>query len=223
MKQSGAAVEKLVGGVSASLDTTRASIVTIGRLESVGRNVEKIVNAISLVVVQISMLAVSGAVEAARAGDAGRGFAVVSNDIRGLANEAAESADRIKETVGGILEQIASLRRDLEQIVDSVEVEVQNNRSLVGSFEKVNREAVALASANQTILQGAEQILEAATQSATRRTSDRVGRRGGRRRRPSGSDCIQRTGKRRGGSRGRHRGNRIARRHSQAAEWLSAS
>ena len=60
-----------MSGVSASLETTRGSLATIGRLEAVGRNIEKIVNAISLVVVQTSMLAVSGAVEAARAGEAG--------------------------------------------------------------------------------------------------------------------------------------------------------
>jgi methyl-accepting chemotaxis protein len=112
------------------------------------------------------MLAVSGAVEAARAGETGRGFAVVSNDIRGLAREASESADKIKETVGGILEQIASLRRDLEQIVDSVELEVQSNRTVLDAFEKVSRETAALESANAAILQGAEQILAAATESA---------------------------------------------------------
>ena len=138
LKESGSAVEKLVAGVSTGLDNTRASLATIARLEAVGRNIEKIVDGISLVVVQTSMLAVSGSVEAARAGEPGRGFAVVSNDIRGLAREASESADKIKETVGGILEQIASLRRDLEQIVDSVEVEVQNNRSVLGAFEKVD-------------------------------------------------------------------------------------
>src|SRR4029077_14703215 len=109
--QSAAAVQKLVSGVSTSLETTRGSLASIGRLEAVGRNIEKIVNAISLVVVQTSMLAVSGAVEAARAGQSGRGFAVVSNDIRGLAREASERADTIKETVGSILAQIGSLRR----------------------------------------------------------------------------------------------------------------
>ena len=57
--------------------------------------------------IQTSMLAVSGAVEAARAGEAGRGFAVVSNDIRALAREAAESVERIKDTIRGILDQIA--------------------------------------------------------------------------------------------------------------------
>jgi len=76
-------------------------------------------------------------------------------------------ADRIKETVGGILDQIASLRRDLEQIVASVEAEIQNNRSILVSFEKVGREAAALGSANAMILQGADQILAASTESAT--------------------------------------------------------
>ena len=165
LKTSGGAVDKLVKGVSTGLDNTRASLATIARLEAVGRNIEKIVSGISLVVVQTTMLAVSGSVEAARAGESGRGFAVVSNDIRSLAREASDSADKINETVGGILEQIASLRRDLEQIVDSVEIEVQNNHTVLATFDKVNREVAALGSANDAILQGAESILSAAVES----------------------------------------------------------
>jgi methyl-accepting chemotaxis protein len=92
---------------------------------------------------------------------------VVSNDIRALAREASESAERVKETVDGILEQIAALRRDLEQIVNSVEIEVQNNRSVLAALEKVNRETAALTGANEAILEGATQILAAATESAT--------------------------------------------------------
>jgi methyl-accepting chemotaxis protein len=166
LKQSVGAIDRLVAGVSSGLADTRASLATISRLEGVGRNIEKIVGGISLIVVQTSMLAVSGSVEAARAGDAGRGFAVVSNDIRGLAREAAESADKIKDTVGGILEQVASLRRDLEQIVGTVEIEVQTNRSVLGAFEKVNREMSALGDANDAILVGADAILAAAVETA---------------------------------------------------------
>ncbi len=166
LKESGGGLDKLVKGVSTALDDTRASLGTIARLETVGRNIEKIVGGISLVVVQTTMLAVSGSVEAARAGDSGRGFAVVSNDIRSLAREASDSADKIKETVGGILEQIASLRRDLEQIVGSVEVEVQNNRSVLATFEKVNRDVAALGNANEAIQQGADSILSATVDSA---------------------------------------------------------
>ena len=195
LKQSSGTVDKLVAGVSTGLDNTRASLETIARLEAVGRNIEKIVSGISLVVVQTTMLAVSGSVEAARAGEAGRGFAVVSNDIRSLAREASDSADRIKETVGGILEQIASLRRDLEQIVDSVEVEVQNNRSVIGALDKVERDVAALRQPPTTpSSQGAEQILSAAVEIGDGRAPDRGRRRGGEQRRPPGLDGIDRAG-----------------------------
>jgi methyl-accepting chemotaxis protein len=73
------------------------------------------------------MLAVSGSVEAARAGDFGKGFAVVSKDIRSLARDSGENAGRIKDTVRAIQDQIAAVRRDLEQIISAAEVENQKN------------------------------------------------------------------------------------------------
>jgi methyl-accepting chemotaxis protein len=108
------------------------------------------------------MLAVSGAVEAARAGDAGRGFALVSNDIRGLAREASESVERVKDSVRSILDQIAVLRRDLEQVIGAAEVEVQNNRAVVQVLENVKNDMASLGAANRSILQGADAILVAA-------------------------------------------------------------
>ena len=44
---------------------TRTSLATIVRSETVGRRIEKIIDAIALMAVQTSMLAVSGSVEAA--------------------------------------------------------------------------------------------------------------------------------------------------------------
>ena len=122
LKESRAAVGRLVDGVDAALANTRTSLATIVRSETVGRRIEKIVDAIALMAVQTSMLAVSGSVEAARAGDAGRGFAVVSNDIRSLAREASQNVERAKDTVLGILDQIATLKRDLEQVAANAEI-----------------------------------------------------------------------------------------------------
>jgi methyl-accepting chemotaxis protein len=118
------------------------------------------------VAVQTSMLAVSGAVEAARAGEAGRGFSVVSNDVRSLAREAAESVARIKETVTGILDQIAALRRDLELVAASAEIEAQSNRDIVALLQRLDGEVGELRSANAAILDGAQAILLAAEQTA---------------------------------------------------------
>ena len=74
---------------------TKSSLQMIGyRLETIGRKIEKIVDAVALMAVQTTMLAVSGSVEAARAGDAGRGFAIVSSDIRSLGREASQNVER---------------------------------------------------------------------------------------------------------------------------------
>lgn len=162
-----AAVEGLVRGVEASAGATRSSLVTVGQLETAGRRIQAIVDEITLVAVQTSMLAVSGSVEAARAGDAGRGFSVVSSDIRGLARESSASIARIKETVVGILDHVATLRRDLEQSAAAADLEVQTNLSILSSLEKLGGEVGELEGVNRAILQGADAILRASEQTAT--------------------------------------------------------
>ncbi len=160
------AVSDLIASVDDALEQTRGSLKTIIQLESVGRKIEKIVDSISLVTMQTSMLAVSGAVEAARAGDAGRGFALVSNDIRGLAREASESLERVKDSVRSILDQTVVLRRDLEQLVSATEVEVQGNRAIIKNLDNVNTEILSMSTAYRTLGQGAEAILIAAGQTS---------------------------------------------------------
>jgi methyl-accepting chemotaxis protein len=167
LKDSRISVDRLVSGVVNGVKMTQDSIATIVRLETVGRRIEKIVDGIALVAVQTTMLAVSGSVEAARAGEAGRGFAVVSSDIRNLAREASDSVEKIKDTVRGILDQITSLRRDLEQGILAGEVEIQTNTAIFTALEKLDTDVAAMSAANTVIQQGAESILSAAGQSAT--------------------------------------------------------
>ena len=167
LSEARAAVERLMLGVIAALEGTQTSLATIVRLESVGRRIEKVVDAIGLVTVQTTMLAVSGSVEAARAGDLGRGFAVVSSDIRNLARESAESVERVKDTVRGILDQINSLRRDLEQIIATAELEVQSNRAILAALKNLDGDVASLNEANAAISQGADAIAVAATQMST--------------------------------------------------------
>jgi methyl-accepting chemotaxis protein len=160
-------VERLVAGVEQASRKTAANLEQVTEVETMSRRIDKIVDGIVLIAVQTSMLAVSGAVEAARAGDAGRGFAVVSNDIRGLAREATESADRIKDTVRTIMDQIVSVRRDLEQSMGLIETEARNNELIASAFLAMDTEVSALIEANTAILQGAEAMTGDLASSAT--------------------------------------------------------
>ena len=166
LRENRTAIEGLVTGVESALRDTAASLELILGIETVGRRIDKTVDTIVLVAVQTSMLAVSGAVEAARTGDSGRGFAVVSHDIRNLAREASDSADRVKDTVRGIIDQVASVRRDLEQIITLADAEVERNRPLFDTLAKVDGEVAALGIANAAIVQRADAIRAAVGQTA---------------------------------------------------------
>jgi methyl-accepting chemotaxis protein len=161
-----ASVESLIAGVLHALDQTTTSLTTVNRLGGIGRNIEKFVDAIALMAVQTSMLAVSGSVEAARTGDAGRGFAIVSNDIRSLAREASTNVDRAKGTVRGVLDQIALVKSELEQIVASSEAEVQNNHAVSAVLETLSADAAEMRAANAAIVRGAGEILSATVETA---------------------------------------------------------
>jgi methyl-accepting chemotaxis protein len=133
-------------------------------LEGVARRIEKIIDSIGLVAMQTTMLAVSGSVEAARAGAAGRGFSVVSKDIRSLAQQTSASIDAAKDTVRAILAQIMGLQRDLDQTVATADREIENNVAVMSSLAQLDEDVVGMRSANDEIVRGAEVILIATTQ-----------------------------------------------------------
>ena len=166
LRTSRLSVEGLAGGVSAALVQTRTNLTTVTGLGRTGARIDRIVDGLALTAVQTSMLAVSGSVEAARAGVSGRGFAVVSSDIRSLAREASESADRIKDQVRGIVEKIGDVRRDLEQTILASETEVEKNQGLFGALSRVEGDLAALDTAGQSILLQSDQILRAVTEAA---------------------------------------------------------
>jgi methyl-accepting chemotaxis protein len=166
LRDNRSAVENLAEGVRRAIRETTVSLDLIRELAIVSRRIDKLVDAIALVAVQTSMLAVSGSVEAARAGDSGRGFAVVSNEIRGLARKTTESMDGIKDMVRSIVDQVASVHRDLEEINVLLEAEVQKSRIISEALARSDTEVAALSSANGVVLQGAEAIVAALTQAA---------------------------------------------------------
>jgi methyl-accepting chemotaxis protein len=161
------AVAALAAAVVSALGQTRSSLEMIAGLEAVSRRIDKVVERISLVAVQTTMLAVSGAVEAARAGEAGRGFAVVSGDIRGLAREATASADQVKDTIRFMLDQVALVRRNLEHIVESAAAEAEKSRLVFVALDRVGADLSGLEEASLTILNGTIAISQAIAQTSS--------------------------------------------------------
>ncbi len=157
-------MDELILGVSDALaETNKSSRLTTG-LEQVSRRIDKIVDSITTVSIQTNMLAINGSIEAARAGDFGKGFMVVSTDIRNLARESAENADRIKDVVKATQDQIVAVRRDLEETAAAAAAEVQKNKAITANLAAVELEMAGVLAANEEIVKGAELILTAVQQ-----------------------------------------------------------
>ncbi|MDB5535467.1 MAG: chemotaxis protein [Devosia sp.] len=154
-----------VAGIASELGKgvaeTRGAIETLSALDDTARRIERAVDRIILVGVQTSMLAVSGSVEAARAGSDGRGFAIVSSDIRKLADNASETIEGAKDGVRSIQITIATARRDLEMTVLAGVAELARNQTIVGRLDQVEQDCAAIGTANAAILASADAVVVA--------------------------------------------------------------
>jgi methyl-accepting chemotaxis protein len=157
-------IDSLITGISNNVLSTQTSITQVKDLELVSRKIDKIVDAITQVSIQTNMLAVNGSIEAARAGDFGKGFVVVATDIRNLAHDSAENADRIKDMVKSIQDQIGLVGRDLNAIVGSALTEVEKAKSITTSLNRIEGDVADIQQANHVAVTSAQEIAAAVTQ-----------------------------------------------------------
>jgi methyl-accepting chemotaxis protein len=155
------AIDALITGITTSGEATRGSIRQIKDLELVSRRIDKIVDAITTVSIQTNMLAVNGSIEAARAGEFGKGFVVVATDIRNLAHDSAENADRIKDLVKGVQDQISVVGRDLDEILAAALSEVEKAKASTANLVTIETDIADVEKGTAEILAASNEIAAA--------------------------------------------------------------
>ncbi len=101
------------------------------------KSVDKTVGNISNSIVQLNMLAISGSIEAARAGDFGKGFAVVSADIRNLAKDSESNTEKINDIVESMNSEIDIVRTDWNNLLTSQENEHASIDLLINDIVRI--------------------------------------------------------------------------------------
>jgi methyl-accepting chemotaxis protein len=160
-------VDSLITGINNSMSSTQDSIKQVTDLELLSRRIDKIVDAIATVSIQTNMLAVNGSIEAARAGEFGKGFVVVATDIRNLAHDSAENADRIKDLVKAVQDQIGVVGKDLAEIVVRAQAEVEKSKASTESLNVIERDVKGIETGAQEILAASDEIASAIVQVKT--------------------------------------------------------
>ncbi len=130
------------------------------------KNVDKTVGNISNSIVQLNMLAISGSIEAARAGDFGKGFAVVSSDIRNLAKDSGSNTEKINDIVESMNSEIATVKTDWSNLLLSQGTEQESIDVLINDITRITDMLVdlldrytGLKSVNDQNVEGMNQVM----------------------------------------------------------------
>ncbi len=118
-------------------------------IESLGKRSEEIgeiVSVITNISDQTNLLALNAAIEAARAGEQGRGFAVVAEEVKNLAEDSREAAERISKMIKEVQNEtgraVEAMQRGTKETAEGMEhVEVTGKAfreisQMAGSFEE---------------------------------------------------------------------------------------
>ncbi|HOT93706.1 MAG TPA: methyl-accepting chemotaxis protein [Methanoregulaceae archaeon] len=160
LSKSGAALavrtETSMGEIS---DSAAKVYEIVGDVERRMGEITKIVELIRDLANQTNLLALNAAIEAARAGDAGRGFAVVAAEVKSLAQESRNSAERIEEMIGNLKNSTQHASHAMEEAKKTVENGAKMVKETLQAFNQI-------ATSVDKVAQGAADIAAATEEQA---------------------------------------------------------
>ncbi len=132
-------IGELVGEVKTSVLESENVAEKLGKLDEYIAEMNSIVEIISGITSQTSLLALNASIEAARAGEAGRGFAVVATEISAMAARTREETAHITEMIGNISGAISRLVTEIREMIDEIHQEEISTQHAADSFAAIEQ------------------------------------------------------------------------------------
>lgn len=124
-------------------------------------NMQTIIDMITNVASQTSLLSLNASIEAARAGEAGRGFAVVASEISNLANQTQSATVDITDVIRSVSDKLRTAAGTVEELMESNRQQSESAVQAADSFEKIAADTEQVDEQSRRLDSSVKQLAEA--------------------------------------------------------------
>ena len=167
-EQGAAAIQRTVAEINHIKSTAEDTVGVIGRLGEKLTAIGRITKVIDEITERTNLLSLNAAILAAQAGEHGRGFAVVAEEIKDLAERAAEGTQEIAQLIEAVQAEsrhaVASVERSKVTVDRGVDVSREADLVLKRILDRSRRSTAmvrAIAQATDEQARGSRQVTEA--------------------------------------------------------------
>ena len=160
-------VNSLTAQMASSEKAGQEAVEDMKALEKYTTDMQSIIDLITSVASQTSLLALNASIEAARAGEAGRGFAVVATEISNLANQTQAATVNITEVIHNVSDKLSVAADAVEQLMENTRKQSESAAQAAESFgvisentENVNEQSEQLSNAVARLTEANSGIIE---------------------------------------------------------------
>ncbi len=143
----GVTMDQTVDSIDQLRETVAETAKKVKRLGESSQQISKAVSLINQIALQTNLLAINASIEAARAGEEGRGFAVVAEEVGALASQSATATKEIEQIVENIQLETAEVVNAMEvgttQVVEGTRM-VQDTKQSLGQIVEVSQQIADL-------------------------------------------------------------------------------
>lgn len=131
-------IKNTIDEISTISENTTKTKNTIYSLKERTSKIEKVVEVITGIANNTSLLSLNASIESAKAGEYGKGFSVVASEVKKLAEQSHKSAQEISQMIKGILTDTDLAVKDIDTTAELVSKSMEVISNSANTFEMIS-------------------------------------------------------------------------------------